>query len=70
MGFSGAIAILTGLRTIELAKASIFGAMVAEKNRVCLCSGIFAKTRLMSGMKPMSSILSTSSRMKVSTSFR
>ena len=60
----------TGSRTMVWASSSIFGAMVAEKNRVWRSAGIWDSTRLMSGMKPMSSIRSTSSRMKTSTSSR
>ena len=66
-GASGSMAMRTGLRTMERAKVSILAFMVAEKKSVCRSVGSLARMRSMSGMNPMSSIRSTSSRMNIST---
>ena len=56
-----AISTLTGADRNVFVILSISGAMVALKKRVCLVKGVNLNMRSMSGMNPMSSILSASS---------
>ena len=60
----GSTSTLTGLRRIERESTVMDVGMVAEKNSVCLSLGRSGSSRLISWIKPMSSILSASSSTK------
>ena len=66
-GFEIATFTLAGSFKILCASFTILGGIVAENKRVCLFVGSLSTIRMMSWLKPMSSILSASSRIKYST---
>ena len=63
---AGVTSTFSGSVSIELAKVSISGGIVAEKKSVCRFAGRSFSMRLMSWIKPMSSIRSASSKTKKS----
>ncbi len=66
-GFETAIFTSTGSCMMVLASCTIFSGIVAEKRMVCLSLGRAFSICRMSSLKPMSSILSASSRTKNET---
>ena len=62
-----ATSILAGAERNIFVMRSISGAMVALKNKVCRVKGVSLKIRSISGMNPISSILSASSTTMICT---
>ena len=67
---AGVTSTFSGCVSMEFAKVSISGGIVAEKKRVCRFAGNNFNMRRISCMNPMSSIRSASSNTKNSSAFR
>lgn len=67
---AGVTSTFSGCVSMEFAKVSISGGIVAEKKRVCRFAGNSFNMRRISCMNPMSSIRSASSNTKNSSAFR